>query len=216
MVTKIKGDKYYLLLFTQLVFFVVIPLLTPYTTFSNIVISLLLSFVLLAGLNAIQAKRLYLWLGLGFSLLFILTTSILRFEENPFAVLAEFTSFIIFCIFIIYHIITTLLSTKEIKASLIAGGLAGYLMIGVLLSFFFIMLDAFDSNALSATMDAEGFIGFVYFSLITMTTVGYGDIVPLHPIAQISSAFAAIFSQFYLAVVVAVIVGKIINEKSTK
>ncbi len=216
LVKKIKSDEYYLLLFTQLVFFGTVPLLTPYLTSSNIIISVALSMVLMAGLNAIQAKRFYVRLGLAVSVLFILTTSLFRFEANPFAVLAAFTCFIIFCIFIIYHIINVLLSTQEIKASLIAGGLAGYLMIGVMLSFFFIMLEAFDSNALSATLQVEGFTGFVYFSLITMTTVGYGDIVPLHPVAQITSAFAAIFSQFYLAVVVAVIVGKIINGHSAK
>jgi hypothetical protein len=77
------------------------------------------------------------------------------------------------------------------------------------------MLDAFDPNALSVSFEKHDFAGVVYFSLITMTTIGYGDIVPVNQVAQIVSAFGAIASQFYLAVVVAVIVGKAMHTSKS-
>ncbi|MDH5227852.1 MAG: potassium channel family protein, partial [Gammaproteobacteria bacterium] len=46
-----------------------------------------------------------------------------------------------------------------------------------------------------------------YFSLITLATVGYGDILPVTEIARTLAAFEATVGQFYIAVVVAVFVG---------
>lgn len=50
---------------------------------------------------------------------------------------------------------------------------------------------------------------FQYFSTITLTTVGYGDIVPVSPTARLAAAFEAIVGQLYLAVVVATLVGRV-------
>lgn len=52
----------------------------------------------------------------------------------------------------------------------------------------------------------------VYYTLVTMTTVGYGDITPQLPAAKSLSMFIAISGQFYIATVVAIIVGKYANK----
>lgn len=56
--------------------------------------------------------------------------------------------------------------------------------------------------------------GFSGFSFISITTVGYGDITPMTPPAQSLTMVLNIIGQFYLAIVIAVFVGKYINEKS--
>jgi voltage-gated potassium channel len=48
---------------------------------------------------------------------------------------------------------------------------------------------------------------FYYFSLVTLTTMGYGDVAPVRPPATVLVTLEAIFGQFYLAVVVAQLVG---------
>ena len=48
----------------------------------------------------------------------------------------------------------------------------------------------------------------VYYTLVTLTTVGYGDITPQVPVAKSLSMIIAISGQFYIAIVVAIIVGK--------
>ena len=52
-----------------------------------------------------------------------------------------------------------------------------------------------------------------YFTFITLSTLGYGDLVPAIPQSQALSIFIAISGQFYMDIVVAVIVGKFINKK---
>lgn len=48
---------------------------------------------------------------------------------------------------------------------------------------------------------------FDYFSLVTLTTMGYGDVTPVRPPATVLATLEAIFGQFYIAVVVAALVG---------
>jgi len=50
---------------------------------------------------------------------------------------------------------------------------------------------------------------FQYFSTITLTTVGYGDIVPVTPAARLVTGLEAIVGQLYLAVVIAILVGRV-------
>ena len=49
----------------------------------------------------------------------------------------------------------------------------------------------------------------LYFSLITVTTAGYGDITPVTPIAQISAALEAALGTLYLAILIGRIVGQL-------
>lgn len=53
---------------------------------------------------------------------------------------------------------------------------------------------------------ASSFEGLMYFSMTTLTTVGYGDIVPIHPIARSLANFEAIIGQLYPAIILARIV----------
>jgi voltage-gated potassium channel Kch len=48
---------------------------------------------------------------------------------------------------------------------------------------------------------------FQYFSTVTLTTVGFGDIVPITPAARLATGLEAIVGQLYLAVVIATLVG---------
>ena len=48
---------------------------------------------------------------------------------------------------------------------------------------------------------------FDYFSLVTLTTMGYGDITPARAPATVFATLEAIFGQFYIAILVAQLVG---------
>jgi hypothetical protein len=51
-----------------------------------------------------------------------------------------------------------------------------------------------------------------YFSLVTLATVGYGDILPVTNTARMLAMFQAVFGQFYIAVVVALFVGMYLSQ----
>jgi len=56
---------------------------------------------------------------------------------------------------------------------------------------------------------------FVYFSLVTLTTLGYGDIAPATPLAGILATLEAVVGVFYIAILVAALVGDFMATRKT-
>lgn len=69
-----------------------------------------------------------------------------------------------------------------------------------------------DGFAFAERSDAVVLATFQYFSTITLTTVGFGDIVPIGPAARIATGLEAIIGQLYLAVVIATLVGRVASR----
>ena len=105
----------------------------------------------------------------------------------------------------------------RVSIETILAALCIYLLIGVAWSLLYSMIEAARPNSFSILggvqsselmrVGVEGSRQPNYFSFVTMSTLGYGDIVPVSPAARMLSAFQAIVGQFYLAVLVARLVG---------
>lgn len=102
-----------------------------------------------------------------------------------------------------------------VTAELIAGSVAVYLLLGIVFSFLFGLLHSLAPDAfVFADRAGHGDPDFYYFSLVTLTTLGYGDILPLHPIARSLAASEAVIGPLYLTVLVARLVGMHISVGS--
>jgi hypothetical protein len=62
--------------------------------------------------------------------------------------------------------------------------------------------------------DAMLLATFQYFSTITLTTTGFGDIVPVTPAARLATGLEAMVGQLYLAVVIATLVGRVVARRA--
>jgi len=93
-----------------------------------------------------------------------------------------------------------------------------YLLLGIIWAIlysnlFFISPESF--AGLSNENNKVHFPEFMYYSYVTLTTLGFGDIIPVSPIAKTLSFMQAIVGQLYLTIMVAGLVGKAINRKAT-
>ena len=93
--------------------------------------------------------------------------------------------------------------SHRITSDIIVGGICIYLLIGVLWTIFFTLLIDVDANAVAH----KGVQSLYYFSFTTLTTLGYGDIVPASDFAKVLTTMEAIIGQIYLTVFVARLVG---------
>lgn len=121
-------------------------------------------------------------------------------------------SFLLFACFCII-LIRQLLKIKEVNLQFILGPLLGFLYLGIMGGILFEAVHLLDSNSFHLIDGYSGY-SFYYFSFISVTTVGYGDITPLTPPAQSLTLVMNIIGQFYLAIVIGVFVGKYINTNS--
>lgn len=90
----------------------------------------------------------------------------------------------------------------------IQGALAAYLLIALMFATAFVWIDLRSPGAFTGAIAAEAgrdqhTARLVYFSLTTLTTVGYGDIVPVHPFARSLAMLEALVGQVFPAVLLA-------------
>ena len=102
------------------------------------------------------------------------------------------------------------LLTGTVDINIIVGSVALYLLIGLIWSIFYTILLEFSPDALNGIDPGMWYDNYpltTYFSFVTLTTLGYGDISPATPVAQVIVILEAITGMFYLAVIVASLIG---------
>jgi Ion channel len=93
-----------------------------------------------------------------------------------------------------------------------AGGLhhpAAYLLAGMLFSFVYVVIGAIDADALFAEVTTPTTADALYFSFVTLCTVGYGDLTPAGDLARIVAIGQMLLGQIYLVTVVSLIVANL-------
>ena len=119
--------------------------------------------------------------------------------------------------FLVWRIIKDIFFGNRITSEQIFGSVCAYLLIGLVFSsmysFIFLMSpDAFAfsdalTNYLTIKHEYQNFGIFTYFSFVTMTSLGYGDMAPISEMARALAWIQAVLGQLYLAITVAALVG---------
>ena len=108
-------------------------------------------------------------------------------------------------------------SVKKVSADSIFAALAAYLLLAFLWSVAYRLIALFDMAAFSgleniATEAARRTLGLLYYSLVTITTLGYGDITPVSLMARMLAAVEAVAGSFYMAVLIAWLMGLYLRD----
>lgn len=118
-------------------------------------------------------------------------------------------------------IVPALFRQRDVTLNTIYGAIVVYLLIAVAFTFLFGLIEFRSPGAFSGMPEGEaGRPGAVsnallYFSLTSLTTMGYGDIVPVHGLARSCSVLEGAMGQLYLAITIARLVGlHIATERS--
>ena len=139
--------------------------------------------------------------------------------------------FVLFIFWSLMRLIRRLASASPTEEDLVAGGLAGYLLLGIQGGLLLTVIDTLlpgsfrdtatgtlvqlppIGSALAATSVWDMNVQRItYFAFVSLTTVGYGDIAPIRPVAQLASVALSVLGPFYLAVVLGVVVSRYIGQ----
>jgi uncharacterized protein (DUF2062 family) len=181
------------------------------------VLNLCFLWILLSGVYAIANTR-----GpLIFSLTLVLLTTVLRwayyfYQLNSLSILESMGNVILF-IFIGVHILQFILRQRIITGELIYAGLSVYLIFGLAWASIYHVIDMWQPGSFILSKPdgpRQGFFQMWYFSMVTLTTLGYGDIAPASMVARTFVVLEAIMGQFYLAILIASLVGRNIAQQS--
>ena len=87
--------------------------------------------------------------------------------------------------------------------------------------FLFILIELNNPGAFKGVLLESGdyFVkadAIMYYAFITLLTIGYGEIVPVTPVAQKAAIFTGLAGQFYLIIIMTVVLEKYIRHSMTK
>jgi hypothetical protein len=95
---------------------------------------------------------------------------------------------------------------RVVDVQTLSGVLAIYLLVGMLFSFVYAVIGAVDSDALFAQTTSPTAADELYFSFVTLCTVGFGDLTPIGDVARTVAICEMLIGQIYLVTVVSLIV----------
>lgn len=203
-----QRNRYGLLLICILLTIIVAPVVLDYYEL-RIVWDIALSLVVISALYTLTQKRKTLIIGMTLAALSIIGIWG-SFISPKFAVqLAHILIDLVFISFITFHIFTATFRSKVITRNVINGAIAVYLLIGFFWTYIYALLHILHPGSLTATGKVlhGSYQVFMYFSFVTLTTLGFGDITPVTPLARSLVILEAILGQVYLIVNVSWLVG---------
>ena len=175
---------------------------------NGLIESILLTLVLISAVLAIARGRRTVIIAT----LLALPTLVARWINHyrPDLVSAEIFLIggILFAAFVISNLLRFVLKAPSVNAEILCASISAYLLLGLLWTFGYWLVaetipDAFAFNSSTAVDPSmKGFNG-LYFSFITLSTVGYGDITPVSKVARMLAAMEAITGLLYVAVLIA-------------
>ncbi len=214
---KLFEWRFYVLLLV-LILMIVLPGFFDQQTNDRIVWPFTRTLLLVAGLNIIRHMNRGIIIMATLGLLATSSDWIGRLEMSSDHVgLTSLLLFSLFTTIVTYEGFRQLVNSKQVDSHSIAGAFDGFLMIGLIgaLIYSFIHL-LYPDSYLGVRPGFEGLNDLIYFSYITVLTIGYGDIVPNSEAVRRISILLGLIGQFYLVVVMAVLVGKYIGDNQQK
>jgi hypothetical protein len=180
----------------------------------------LLALVTVTGPWAVAKKRWELVVAIAFAVLFVAPGFFSAIDGNITAF--RFSAIFGFLFFAYISVLVAkelLFEVDEVSEGTLWAAVNVYVTIGLAFAFLFTTLGFFDPDAFQGKFvdDAlrEQLVGYVYFSFVTMTTLGYGDITPGNTLSGTFVYIEAIVGQLYLAIMMARLVGLYIANRQT-
>lgn len=213
---QVIGGKFSFLLAALLLFLIVFPFIEAQGPMP--VLDLFVSAVMVAGIYSVVNDRRFLIIALVLAVPALIGRWLLPFSPAPWLTIFNFVLEILFFAFNTFTILSYILRQRTVTVDMIYGAACAYLLLGLLWGLVFGLLEFVQPGSFaivgSVVMEAEDLAAtMLYYSYVTLTTLGYGDLVPVTPPARSLSVLEAVLGQLYLAILIARLVGMHISWK---
>ncbi len=201
---------------TLLISFILLFLITPFAysmRYGGVIIAVAGAIVMITGLYTVSAGRRSFVLALiGAFCVIVVDTLRIAFPTEAVVMTSHILTVILFGAFSV-AILADVLRPGKITSDKIYGAICVYLSLGFFWTFLYAILASYDPKSFGGISPAgpsdyiEHLLELRYFSFVTLATLGYGDIVPRSVAARTFATMEAIVGQFYIAILVARLVG---------
>jgi len=208
----IKTNRISVLLVALLLLIFVPPFLPSSSLSLNIYLQIDFIFIVISSYFIIRNNKISKYIAIA-TFIFIIAGAF--FENDLIEFIARFgLSIIIINAF--FLVIKEAMSLNGKPENLILVSITGYLILGLIGAFFAALIQEIYPNSFSHTANMElDLYNFIYYSFVTMTTLGYGDIIPTNEKSQAIALFLTISGQLFLTIIIAMNIAKFIQKKKS-
>jgi len=206
-----------ILLASLVALLVVFPILSPAQIFVRTVV---LSAIVLSSSFSLDFRKRTQSILVATGLAVIILLFVSAFVNNDYLDMIDYVVTFLFLLLIVMAMLRHIARTDKVNATIIVSSVNGYLLLGVLWSLLLYSAYYFETRVRSTTLPiifpgdgAPEYHDFIYFSFVTLTTLGFGDITPVSQLSRAVTLLISISGQFYMTLLVALLVGKYLGSK---
>jgi hypothetical protein len=197
-------DRSLTVMLVLLVFFifVFVPILNL-GKFGAVLLRIIYSVMLFTGILSVAKNRKHLIIVSIFAVIALLVNWLSQIAPTPAMLITHDLAAIFFNAFFAWAILVKTFRAGEITYHRIVGSIVVYLMVGLVFTYIFNAVYLYNGPSSFNNISGAGLREFLYFSFTSLTTMGYGDITPVHPLARSLANSEALIGQLYPAILIA-------------
>ncbi len=208
-------ERFLILLGLILGLHILVPILNRFVV-ARIIIDVFMTAIIISLAYTLSNRKAHLIAGTFFGLLVLASLWVPGASQTSWFAASGMMAGAIFFGIGIASLLDFIHKSKEVNREVIYAAILLYLLAVYMWAFMYTFLELVDPGSFNTelTLPHDLFLMFEYFSLVTITTLGYGDIVPVTGVAKAIATLEAIVGQLYLVVAVAWLVGMYVSKRS--
>jgi Ion channel len=216
-----RQGRFFYLFLANILLIIAQPIFADFTGVKFVLYALyMLSMVSAIYAVGMSSRKLMISIVLA-SLAFLSIAIATLTDYSPFSFSFSLLFELVFNVYMIFAMLQGLLRVKDITHDIVYGSMAVYLLIGVTFSilytiFYLVEPNAFQMNVENFSQESVIWWDFLYYSFVTLTTLGYGDIIPTGQIVRSASILEAITGVLYTSILLARFVSIYINQNFSR
>ena len=216
-IDRISHSKQRLLILLCLILglMVLVPIVQRFIAL-RIFIDIFVTAIVISMVYTVSNKKGHVIIGLILAIVMLAFLWLQYFHPNKWIAAISMLTGILFGALVITSILSFMLKSAEVNREIIYAAILVYLLAALMWAFAYTFLELIDPASFNIDLERpQGFLLlFHYYSFVTITTLGYGDITPVSEVAKSLSVLEAVVGQLYLVVVVAWLVGMHVSSRS--
>ena len=197
------GDRGLSVFLAALVAIIIVPAIVPIGPTGRVLGDAIVSLMLVSGAATVGERPRTVLIVVGIAVITLLvrwaswllpTAGLAVWRE-----VATLASLVALC----GVVLALVLRRGSITTRRIEGAIVVYLLLGFSWAQAYGLVAPWQPGAFAGAVGGRGSLPFLYYSFVTLTTTGYGDIMPVHPLARALAVLEALTGQLYLAILLA-------------
>jgi hypothetical protein len=203
-----------LLLILVVIIFLIYPL-QRLGIMSMLLVRIFFSLLVVAGVWAVSRNKKNLVLAMVLAVVYLFSQVYRAISPDKWVLLSNLVVAIVFEALLTIFILVRTVAPGPVNRYRIEGSVVVYLMVGILFSTIYTLIYALNETAFIFSNKPESIdlsqASLTYFSFVTLTTIGYGDIQPLHPFSQSTAMMEGLIGQLFPAI----LIGRLVSQSLT-